>query len=318
MHNNTRKPVGLLGASGYAGRELLRILRGHDGVEVSFATSESEPRIDGIATVPLGDSDRWWGDTEVVFSCLPHGVSAPTVDLIRNRGTRVVDLSADFRMQDDVVYGLTEMVRPTVSTAELVANPGCYPTGAILGILPIAAAQLLDTSRPIVVNAASGVTGAGRSPKRELLFAEVAEDFKAYGVGNQHRHLPEMKRRLHPFTGEVDLIFTPHMIPVQRGILTTIQVPVIAEMDRATIETVFEEMYAGEPCIQVFSGSIPSLRDVVHRNRLAVGVVPTEHVQAPTVTVVTAIDNLLKGAAGQAVQNSNLMMGYSETRGLVC
>lgn len=318
MHKNTRKPIGVLGASGYAGRELLGLLRGHDGVDVSFATSESEPRVDGLATVPLEESDRWWSDSEIVFSCLPHGVSSSVVDRIRTRGTRVVDLSADFRMQDDVVYGLTETVRPKLAAAELVANPGCYPTGAILGILPIAAAQLLDSSRTIVINAASGVTGAGRSPKRELLFAEVDGDFKAYGVGNQHRHFPEIKRRLQPFTGDVDVIFTPHLVPVQRGILTTIQVPVVAEMDRTTIETAFRELYAGEPCIQVFSDTMPSLRDVVYRNRLAVGVIPTQQVQAPTVTVVTAIDNLLKGAAGQALQNANLMMGYAETRGLAC
>jgi N-acetyl-gamma-glutamyl-phosphate reductase len=317
MNNNTR-PAGVLGASGYVGRELLSLVERHGALEVAFATSESEPQVAGVSTVPLEDSRRWWAGSEIVFSCLPHGVSAPVVREIRSTGARVIDLSADFRLDDAVLYGLTETVRPDLGTAELVANPGCYPTGALLGLLPLVRAGLVDTDRPVVINSASGVSGAGRSPKRELLFAEVAEDFRAYGVGNQHRHLPEIQRRLEPHAPGLDVIFTPHLLPIRRGILTTIQVPVSQALDQEAADRVFREAYDGEACVAFGSSSMPSLRDVVYRNRLALGVVPTHHVTRPTLTVVTAIDNLLKGAAGQAIQNMNVMLGFQETRGLPC
>src|SRR5207247_3392423 len=163
---------------------------------------------------------------EIVLSALPHGVSGRYVHDARALGKRTVDLSADFRLSPEAVYGLTEVTRSRVATAELVANPGCYPTAALLALLPLGRAGLIDPSREVVIDAASGVTGAGRSLKRELLFGEVAEDFRAYSVGNEHRHLPELKATLAReggFTG--DLVFTPHLLPVRRGILETIHVP---------------------------------------------------------------------------------------------
>lgn len=317
MYKNTR-PTGVLGASGYVGRELLSLVERHGALSVAFATSESEPNVAGVSTVRLEDSRRWWGGSEIVFSCLPHGVSAPVVKEIRAAGARVIDLSADFRLDDSVLYGLTETVRGDLGAADLVANPGCYPTGALLGLLPLVRAGIVDVERPVVINSASGVSGAGRSPKRELLFVEVAEDFRAYGAGNQHRHLPEICRRLERYAPGLDVVFTPHLLPVRRGILTTMQVPVVTELDQAAADAVFHEAYAGEACVEVRSDQMPSLRDVVYRNRLALGVTPTRHVRRPTLTVVTAIDNLLKGAAGQAIQNMNVMLGFAETRGLPC
>jgi len=177
---------------------------------------------------------------------------------------------------------------------------------------------VIDTTRPLIIDAASGVSGAGRNPRRDLLFGEVAEDFRAYSVGNEHRHLPEITRQLGAVAGTVDVVFTPHLLPIRRGILATIHVPLRHELSRAEAEDILLSTYAEEPCIRVLRGAVPTLRDVIFRNRLALGVVPVKHVSRPMVTVVGAIDNLVKGAAGQAVQNMNVMCGFPETRGLSC
>jgi len=171
----------------------------------------------------------------------------------------------------------------------------------------------------VVIDAASGVTGAGRTLNRDLLFGEVAEDFRAYSAGNEHRHLPELKATLareSGFTG--DLVFTPHLLPVRRGILETIHVPLTRTIDRATAEGIYETVYANEPCVAVLHGTLPSLKDVVYRNRVAIGVATVANVRRPRLTVIAAIDNLVKGAAGQAIQNMNVMLGLPETAGLTC
>jgi N-acetyl-gamma-glutamyl-phosphate reductase len=206
-----------------------------------------------------------------------------------------------------------------VAGADLVANPGCYPTAALLALIPLAQQGLIDHAREIVIDAASGVTGAGRSPTRELLFGEVAEDYRAYAAGNEHRHLPELRATLAReggFTG--DVVFTPHLLPVKRGILETIHVPLTRALDLATAEGIYDAVYDGEPCVRVLHGALPSLKDVVYRNRVALGVAPVANVRRPRLTVIAAIDNLVKGAAGQAVQNMNLMLGLPETTGLIC
>lgn len=300
------------------GRELVGLLGGHPDVAIAFATSQSEHEVLGHHTVPVEVAEGRWRDVEMVFSCLPHGISAPVVERARDAGARVVDLSADLRLSDRAVYGLTEIARPALPGASLVANPGCYPTAALLALLPFARAGVVDTSRPIVIDAASGVSGAGRSAKRELLFAEVAEDFRAYGVGNVHRHLPEITGHLIPVLGPADIVFTPHLLPVRRGILSTVHVPLIEAMEREDGERILSQAYDGEPCVQLVRGGVPSLRDVVYRNRVAIGVVPVRHVRRPMLTVISAIDNLVKGAAGQAVQNMNAMRRWPETRGLLC
>jgi N-acetyl-gamma-glutamyl-phosphate reductase len=256
---------------------------------------------------------------ELILSCLPHGISGRYVHEARAAGRRAIDLSADFRLSPEAVYGLTEFARPLVAAAGLVANPGCYPTAALLALIPLARRGLIDADREIVIDAASGVTGAGRNPKRELLFGEVSEDYRAYAAGNSHRHLPEVKASLAReggFSG--DLVFTPHLLPVKRGILETIHVPLTEPLDQERAERLYEEAYAGEPCVQVTAGRLPSLKDVVYRNRVAIGVVAVTGVVRPRITVVASVDNLVKGAAGQAIQNMNLMLGLPEIAGLAC
>ena len=262
MTNHATVPVGVLGASGYVGQELLRLLAAHPGTRVAFATAESAAgqMLEGQQLVKAQDAP--FARAEVVLSCLPHGISARYVHEASAAGKRAVDLSADFRLSPEAVYGLTEVARPRVAAAELVANPGCYPTAAALALLPLAQRGLIDTSREVVIDAASGVTGAGRNPSKELLFGEVAEDYRAYAVGNSHRHLPELQATLAReggYTG--DLVFTPHLLPVKRGILETIHVPLTRVLDRATAEGLYEAAYSGEPCVQVKRGGVPSLQD---------------------------------------------------------
>jgi N-acetyl-gamma-glutamyl-phosphate reductase len=319
MNNHTSVPVGVLGASGYVGQELLRLLARHPGASIAFATAESAAGewVEGHQLIKANDAP--FSKAEIVLSALPHGVSARYVNEARAAGKRAVDLSADFRLSPDAVYGLTEFTRPQLPAAELVANPGCYPTAALLALIPLAQRGLIDPSREVIIDAASGVTGAGRNPKRELLFGEVSEDFRAYAIGNTHRHLAELKQSLAReggFTG--DLVFTPHLLPVKRGILETIHVPLTRVLDQATAEGLYQAAYNGEPCVQVLKGALPSLKDVVYRNRVALGVVPVADVRRPRLTVIAAIDNLVKGAAGQAVQNMNVMLGFAETTGLTC
>src|SRR5881396_1653126 len=270
MNNHTAVPVGVLGASGYVGQELLRLLARHPGASVAFATAESAAGelLEGHRLIKIDDAPL--ARAEIVLSCLPHGVSARYVHETRAAGRRAVDLSADFRLSTEAVYGLTEVTRPRVAAADLVANPGCYPTAALLALIPLAQRGLIDTSREVVIDAASGVTGAGRNPTRELLFGEVAEDFRAYAVGNEHRHLPELRATLARESGFAgDLVFTPHLLPVKRGILETIHVPLSRVLDQATAEGIYETVYADEPCVRVLHGALPSLKDVVYRNRVA-------------------------------------------------
>jgi N-acetyl-gamma-glutamyl-phosphate reductase len=317
MNNNAPLPVGVLGASGYVGRELVRLLAGHPRATVAFATAETAAgeELEGVRLIRADDAPL--GRPEVVLSCLPPGVSGRFVHATRAAGRRAVDLSSDFRLSPDAVYGLTEFARPRVAAADIVANPGCYPTAALLALIPLAHRGLIDQSREIIIDAASGVTGAGRSPRRELLFGEVAEDYRAYAAGNTH--LPELQAALvreGGFTG--DVVFTPHLLPVRRGILETIHVPLTRVLDQATAAGIFAAAYADEPCVRVLQARLPALSDVVHRNVVALGVAAVERVRRPRLTVVAAIDNLVKGAAGQAVQNLNVMLGLPETAGLPC
>jgi len=319
MNNHASVPVGVLGASGYVGQELLRLLRGHPEATVAFATAESAAGeyVEGLELIKADDAP--FQTAEIIFSALPHGVSGRYVHEARARGKRAVDLSADFRLSPDAVYGLTEFTRPKLAAADLVANPGCYPTAALLALIPLAQLGLIDESREVFIDAASGVTGAGRNPKRELLFGEVAEDFRAYEIGNTHRHLPELKQSLAREGGcSPDIVFTPHLLPVKRGILETIHVPLTRVLDQSTAEGLYDVAYDGEACVQVMHGTLPSLKDVVYRNRVALGVTPVSDVRRPRLTVIAAIDNLVKGAAGQAIQNMNVMLGLPETAGLPC
>jgi N-acetyl-gamma-glutamyl-phosphate reductase len=315
-------PVGVLGASGYAGRELCALIATHPSLELVFATA-NEQRGERLA-LPGGSSltfaspdDAPLGNVQLVFSALPHGASRGAVERARGAGAKVVDLSSDFRPGHaevaDVPYGLTEATRAAVRVAPLVANPGCYPTAILLALWPLAAQGRLVAGSTVHVAAASGVTGAGNSPKRELLFGEISENFRAYGTGNSHRHLPEMRETLRVFGADVDLLFTPHLLPVARGILATITVPVTHIDD--DVLAPWRTHYAGEPFVEI-RDTLPSLHDVVHRNVVRVCAQRVDGLRQPTLLVLSAIDNLVKGAAGQALQNANLMLGLDETAGL--
>ena len=312
-------PVGVVGGSGYTGLELLRLLRAHDVVGVRFATARSErgapSPVPDLAFADPDDVDP--ASVEVVFLCLPHGAAVPWVERLRGSSARVVDLTADHRpgsgREDAAVYGMPEVVPERVAEARLVANPGCYPTGVVLSLLPLLSEGLLDASRPVVVNAASGVTGAGRSPRRELLFAEVAGDYRAYALGNEHRHLAEMR---HALPG-LQILFTPHLLPVPRGILETIALPVAPGVDAEAVRGAWGRAYGPRTAVRV-RRQAPGLADVVGTDLLLLSAADNAGLDAPVVTVVAALDNLGKGAAGQAVQNMNLMLGLEAWRGIRC
>lgn len=319
--------IGVLGASGYAGRELCELVARHPGARLAFATANDRQggraRFGGEEVRFVAAEDARLGEAQLVFSALPHGASAQWVAAAHDAGAKVVDLSADLRPGHGAAtfaramaaapYGLTEHARDAVRTAEIVANPGCYPTVTLLALLPLVVRGLVAPGATITVNAASGVTGAGMTPRRELMFAEVADDFRPYSIGNVHRHLAEMRAVLASLGCDADLIFTPHLLPVARGILATITVPLVEPL--ADVLAPWREHYAGEPFIEV-SAEIPSLRDVVHRNVVRMTATVAEGVRTPTLIVVAAIDNLVKGAAGQALQNANLLLGLEETMGL--
>ena len=208
---------------------------------------------------------------------------------------------------------MTELARDEVSAADIVANPGCYPTAILFGLLPLARGGHIAPGSTIAVTAASGTTGAGSSARPDLLFSEITEDFRAYGVGNGHRHLAEMSSVLSDMGGDADLVFTPHLLPVARGILATMVVPLRAPVDDPL--ALWRDAFAGEPFLEV-SADPPTLRDVTHRNVVRVSATMATGTRQPTMIVLSAIDNLMKGAAGQALQNANLMLGLGETRGL--
>jgi N-acetyl-gamma-glutamyl-phosphate reductase len=313
-------PVGVLGASGYAGRELCALVLRHPRLQLAFATANEQRgtrmRIGGRDVELMATEDAPLGDAALVFSALPHGASREWVEQIRAAGARAVDLSSDLRPGngcDGIPYGLPELLRERLMGAELVANPGCYPTAILLALAPLLEAGLVAPEEAITVAAASGVTGAGNSPRRELLFAEVADDYRAYGTGNVHRHLNEMRAMLSAMGADADLVFTPHLLPVARGILASITVPLATPMVDPL--SLWRDRYVDEPFVELASEP-PALRDVVHRNVVRISAQPLAHTRRPMLLVLAAIDNLVKGAAGQAVQNANLMLGLEETEGL--
>ena len=260
-------------------------------------------------------------DAKVIFSALPHGASAQWVTKAQQSGAKVVDLSADLRPgQPDVAipdldapYGLPELNRDAIRTAQVVANPGCYPTATLLGLLPLVTRELLLPGAAVVVDAASGVTGAGNAPRPDMLFGEVTEDFRAYGVGNSHRHLHEMRATLDACGADVDLLFTPHLLPVARGLLATITVTLREPLTDPL--ALFRTHYAVEPFVEIASAP-PRLREVQHRNVARIFATPLAHARRPMLQIFVAIDNLVKGAAGQAIQNANLLCDFDETAGL--
>jgi len=335
-------PVAVLGATGYAGVELLRILARHPVVELTTITSQQHagkrvgeiyPSLAGKCDLTLEElaPEKIAGRAELVFAALPHETSANAVSALLDKKKRVVDLSADFRLHDpkdydlwynghkaphllsQAVYGLTELHREAIAKARLVANPGCYPTGAILGLAPLYSRKIVR-GMP-VIDAKSGTTGAGRSAAVDLSFSEVNENFKAYNVG-VHRHTPEIEQELGELAGErVPVLFAPHLVPMNRGILSTIYVELKSPPGDGELKKLYEEFYRGEPFVRLLPpGQFPQAKDVRGSNDCAIGY--RYDARTDRLVVVTALDNLVKGAAGQAVQNMNVMCGWREDEGL--
>jgi len=333
--------VGIVGATGYTGVELLRLLAGHPQVQLKTITSRSEkgmpvaelyPNLRGHVGLAFVEPDLdELGACDVVFFATPHGVAQSMMSALMKYPVRVVDLSADFRIRDvplwekwyglphgapewvsEAVYGLPETHRAAIAKAKLVAAPGCYPTSVQLGFLPLLEAGLVDTQH-LIANSASGVSGAGRQAKIDNLFSEMGESFKAYGVAG-HRHLPEIEQGLAAIAQQsVRLTFVPHLLPVTRGIHSTLYATL--KNTGVDLQQLFEQRYRNEPFVDVLpAGMLPQTRTVKGTNRCQLAVVRPQ--QRDTVVVLSAIDNLTKGAAGQAVQCMNIMCGFPETQGL--
>ena len=335
--------IAVVGATGYTGFELLRLLASHGGVEVGALTSETYAGKEvgevfpALAKVVAGRLRKFepaaCEGAEVVFCCLPHRTAMNTVPGLLDKGFRVVDLSADFRLSDhriyeqwyktghicpelipEAVYGIPEIYREQIRGTKLVANPGCYPTGAILALAPLLRAGLIAPAS-IIVDAKSGVSGAGRKAALDLQFSEVNERFKAYGIAT-HRHTPEIEQELSAAAGGVVRVsFTPHLVPMTRGILSTIYADAAEGVSAGAAREALEEVYADEPFIRLMpEGAFPNVSQVAGSNFLDIGLTLDERIGR--FVVVTAIDNLVKGASGAAVQNMNILLGLSETQGL--
>lgn len=333
--------IGIVGGTGYTGAELLRLLAGHPEAELVSITSRSE------AKIPVADifsnlrgrvglvfeepsTDRL-ARCDVVFYATPNGTAMQSVPALLEAGVKVIDLAADFRLSDpkvwqqwygmehacpqilaEAVYGLPELHREKIRAARLVANPGCYPTAVQLGFLPLVRTGLIDLDH-LIADVKSGTSGAGRTAKVSALLSEAGESFSAYGVAG-HRHLPEIRQGLSWLADrEVGLTFVPHLVPMSRGIHATLYGRLVKEP--GDLQALFEETFAGEPFVDVMpAGSHPETRSARGANVCRIAVHRPQG--GDTVVVLSVIDNLVKGAAGQAVQNMNLMFGLDETTGL--
>jgi N-acetyl-gamma-glutamyl-phosphate reductase len=335
--------VAIVGASGYSGAELFRILSQHKCVTVRkvFANTSAGKRVDEVHPLFQKKTDltfeRYSADgvdgADVVFVALPSGDAMNIVPSLLQRGKRVIDLGGDFRLKEvslyekyykrnhiakeylrESVYGLPEINRELIAKANLVANPGCYPTGVLLSLIPVLKEKLVSPTR-IIIDSLSGVSGAGRSASLELSFVEVNESVRAYKVG-VHQHTPEIVSVLNEVTGdEVKLTFVPHLIPISRGIYTTIYANLQAETSEHDILQVFESYYAKPPFVRLVRSGVPEIKNVVNTNYCDIGVrVDPDN---GCLIIMSAIDNLVKGAAGQAVQNMNIMFGFPEEEGLL-
>ncbi|MEM8533847.1 MAG: N-acetyl-gamma-glutamyl-phosphate reductase [Chloroflexota bacterium] len=332
--------VGICGTTGYAGYELLRWLRRHPETHITFTTSESQAGktlaevFPGPLDTPLiALDDAPFYEVDVVFLCLPHGVTAQVAKRALDAGTRVIDFSADFRLTSEeaysrwykqdhptpellpVPYGLPEFNRVALTDARVIANPGCYPTSVLLGIAPVLrAGGLADPT--IIVDAKSGVSGAGRVPKQNTHFVEVSENLTPYNIGHVHRHVGEMEQEAaRLINGSApQIIFSPHLLPINRGILSTIYVRVPSDWTEDYVRGLYAEAYDQEPFVRVLpAGQMATIARVAHTNQCVLSLTLA---QPGTLIAVSCFDNLVKGAAGQAIQNMNAMFGLAETTGL--
>jgi N-acetyl-gamma-glutamyl-phosphate reductase len=334
--------IAILGASGYSGADLVRLLVLHPAARIVALTGERQagksmgevfPHLGGLDLPMLTKiADVDWSNVDIVFCALPHGTTQEVVKTIPTH-VRIIDISADFRLTDaasyaqwyghehqatalqaEAVYGLTEHKRDAIRGARLIANPGCYPTSAQLPLVPLLRAGLIDPDE-IIIDAKSGVSGAGRDAKQDSLFTEVSGGVHAYGVA-KHRHAPEIEQELSAAAGRsLNIVFTPHLMPMNRGILSTIYVKLTPGHTAADLRSTLETAYAGEPFVRVTAeGTGPSTRHVKGSNMALIGVF-ADRVPGRAI-IVSVIDNLVKGASGQAIQNMNVMLQIPETTGL--
>jgi N-acetyl-gamma-glutamyl-phosphate reductase len=334
--------VGIVGGTGYTGVELLRLLAQHPEARVRAITSRKDagtsvaqmfPSLRGHYDLTFSDpKDAGLGGCDVVFFATPHGVAMAQAHELLGAGARIIDLAADFRLHDpalferwykmphacpdllrEAVYGIPEINREAIRKARIVGNPGCYPTAVQLGFLPLVEAGLVDT-RYLIADCKSGVSGAGRKAELSLAFAEASDNFAAYAVAG-HRHLPEIVQGLNRASREpVRLTFTPHLTPIIRGILATLYAPL--KNTDIDLQALYEKRYAGEPFIDVMpAGSLPDTRSVRASNMLRIAV--HRPPDSDLALVIAVEDNLVKGAAGQAVQNLNIVLGLDERTGLL-
>lgn len=336
--------IGVLGASGYTGLELIRILLNSKQVKISAITSEkySGTKISDIFPFFKGRLDLIYETLspeeisekcDFIFSALPHKTSMSVIPSLLKAGRKVVDLSADYRLKSpdiykewykeehtspellsSAIYGIPELKRKKIKTASLVANPGCYPTSVILALAPLIKENIINTDS-IIIDSKSGVTGAGRKVEEALLFAECNENFKSYSLAS-HRHTPEMEQEISEIAGKkIKITFVPHLLPVNRGILSTIYSDLISDLTSDKILKIYEDFYKGERFIRIMGhGKSPQLRSVLGSNYCDIGFQIDRRTKR--IIVISAIDNLVKGAAGQAVQNMNIMLGFEEYTGL--
>ncbi|HJN21436.1 MAG: N-acetyl-gamma-glutamyl-phosphate reductase [Alphaproteobacteria bacterium] len=340
--SETKITIAVLGASGYTGAEMLRIAATHSAMHIVALTAERRagqdvgavyPHLAGMGLPPMCKIEEMgWQGVDAVFCCLPHATTQEVVASLPEH-LKVIDLSADFRLRDEAiyaewyghehlapalqpeaVYGLTEHYRSEIAKARIVACPGCYPTSALLPLLPIVAAGQIKVG-DIVIDSKSGVTGAGRTPKEGTLYAEVAEGIHAYGIA-QHRHAPEIEQELTVAAGQaITVNFTPHLVPMNRGILSTIYVRLVNGVDIAALRASLRAAYDDEAFVRLLpEGQTPATRHVRGSNHCLIGVFE-DRVPGRAI-LVSVLDNLVKGAAGQAVQNFNVAFGLPETMGL--
>jgi N-acetyl-gamma-glutamyl-phosphate reductase len=335
--------VGIVGGTGYTGVELLRLLSVHSDVELSVITSRGEaglpvsdmfPSLRGL--VNLAFSDPASADLtvcDVVFFATPHGVAMSQAPALLAAGTKVIDLAADFRLQDtavferwykmphscadvlqQAVYGIPELNREQIKNASVIGNPGCYPTTVLLGLAPLLEQGLIDFSAPIIADSKSGVSGAGRKAEVSTLFSEASDNMKAYAVAG-HRHHPEIYAQLRQLAGgELQFVFVPHLIPMIRGMLSTIYVKLTAAAQSMDLQSLYTQRYANEYFVDVLPvGGLPETRSVRGSNHLRIALQSQAN---GYLTLIVVQDNLVKGAAGQAVQNMNIMFNIKENKGL--
>jgi len=333
----------IFGASGYTGQELTRILSGHPEVKLVAVTSrrfagkpvsEVFPALQGLTSLKYQNATpaQISKVCDIIFLALPHGVSMDIAPEFIKAGKKVIDLSADYRLREvktyetwygkhrsaklikNAVYGIPEIYREKIKKTKLIANPGCYPTGIILGLAPALKNKLIDVST-IIVDSASGVSGAGREPLTGSLFCEVDGGYKAYKVGN-HRHLPEIEQELNALAGrKFSISFTPHLLPVKRGILSTIYATLKKDVSLPELHSLYASFYAKEKFVRICpEGIYPNISSVCGSNYCQIGLAVDPRTKR--VIITAAIDNLIKGAAGQAVQNMNIICGFKENTGL--